>query len=513
MKKLLSLLLIIAMLTSFAPMVFAEDMSENVTLSIMASTGSQTADMESMPVFQKLQEDTNTTLVFNQVRSDYDEKLAVMLASNDLPDIFLGGLTDAIISGNQEAFADLTDLIDQYAPNIKKMFEEDPATLAVAISPDGGIYSLPAVRPYRPDSGVVMMINQTWLDNLGLEMPTTLEELENVLIAFRDNDPNQNGLKDELPLDWPENIDSWFDISALCGSWGVVGDQSAVQTVVKDGVVSFLWEDEAYYNLMVTLGRWYSEDLIYKEFITDSYSDMQAMSKQGEYAVVGMTLGWSIADRTGKFSDQYVCLEPLKATADSDIERRYPSNRPLVVYNMNRAAISSTCEDKVRAIQVLDLLYAEWYSIQMYYGSIPNQVIYDEAADTYEILAPTDMTLDDSKWVNSLVDNSPLYFSDALAAKTTAPAEETARIEQDNVFKPYFADEVYPLVKFSADVQEELTFIQTDIMKYANEKYASWIVNGGVENEWEEYIQKLTNMGLDEMRQIYQDGYDAARKN
>ena len=513
MKKLLPLLLAIAMAASIIPSALAEDMSENVTLSVMAFTGSQTVDVETMPMFLNLQADTNTTLEFNQVRSDWDEKLAISLASNDLPDIFLGGLSDAVISGNQEAFTDLTDLIDQYAPNIKKMFEEDPATLAVAMSPDGGIYSLPAVRPYRPDSGVVMMINQTWLDNLGLAMPTTLEELEAVLIAFRDNDPNQNGIQDEIPLDWPENIDSWFDITALCGSWGVVGDQSAVQAVVKDGVVSFLWEDEAYYNLMVTLGRWYSEDLIYKEFITDSYSDMQAMSKQGEYAVVGMTLGWSIADRTGKFSDQYVCLKPLKATADSTIELRYPSNRPLVVYNLNRAAISSICEDKVRAIQVLDKIYTEWYSIQMYYGSIPNQVSYDATTDTYVILTPTDMTLDDSKWVNSMVDLSPLNFSAALAAKTTAPAEETARIEQDDVFKPYFADEVYPIVKFTADVQEELTFVQTDIMKYANEKYAYWIVNGGVEEEWDEYIQKLTNMGLDEMRQIYQDGYDAAKGN
>lgn len=508
MKRTLAIFMTLTMLIMLAVTGQAE---APVKLTVFASIGGQAISMDDMKSFQNLAKDTNTELEFIEVRSDYNEKLAVRLASSDLPDIFLGGLTDSIISGNKEAFLNMKDLIEVYGPNIKKMFEEEPATLTMATYSDGGIYSLPAVRPYRPESAEVMMINKAWLDTLGLEIPTTLDELEQALIAFRDGDPNGNGIADEVPLDWPEGVDSWFDISALCGSWGVVGDHSSVQTVVQDGKVSFLWENEAYKNLMVLLNKWYKEDLIYKEFITDSYADMQAMSKQGDIAVVGMTLGWAIADRTGKFQDQYVCLPPLKATADSTIELKYPCNKAAVVYNPCRAAISTKCANPEKAIEVLDMLYTEKYSIQMYYGSIPDQIAYDEANDTYEILAPTDMTLDDSKWVNSLVDNAPLYFSAALAAKTTAPAEETARIEQDNVFRPYFPDEVYPLVKFTDEVQEELTFIQTDIMKYVSEKYAAWIVEGGADTEWDEYIAKLQNMGLDEMRQIYQDAYDALK--
>ena len=87
----------------------------------------------------------------------------------------------------------MKDLIEAYGPNIKKMFEEEPATLTMATYSDGGIYSLPAVRPYRPESAEVMMINKAWLDTLGLEIPTTLDELEQALIAFRDGDPNGNG--------------------------------------------------------------------------------------------------------------------------------------------------------------------------------------------------------------------------------------------------------------------------------------------------------------------------------
>lgn len=45
------------------------------------------------------------------------------------------------------------------------------------------------------------MINKVWLDKLGLEVPTTLAELKEVLIAFRDGDPNGNGIQDEIPMD------------------------------------------------------------------------------------------------------------------------------------------------------------------------------------------------------------------------------------------------------------------------------------------------------------------------
>ena len=68
---------------------------------------------------------------------------------------------------------------------------------------ENGILSLPQVTGFNPRSWEVMMINKTWLDKLGLEVPSTLGELEEVLKAFKEKDPNGNGKADEIPMDWP----------------------------------------------------------------------------------------------------------------------------------------------------------------------------------------------------------------------------------------------------------------------------------------------------------------------
>lgn len=510
-KRCLSLLVALVLVLSLLPAAFAEtDTKEPITIRVITSSHALNINISDMPVWQDLQKKLNITIEWDQVSSGWDEKKAVVLASNDLPDLWLSGLTDGDLTMNKGAFLDLTDLIDAHAPNIAKMFEEEPDTKRISTASDGAIYSLPQVRPYRPESYAVMMINQTWLDKLDLTMPTTLDELEQVLIAFRDGDPNGNGQKDEIPLDWHAGRTSIFPITALCGAWGNVQDFSDAMVTVKDGKVNFLWETEAYKNLQVYLGRLWAQNLINVEVFTQDYSGMMAKSKQGENAMVGVTLGWSIADRTGQFADQYVPLDALKASTDSTVHPLWPANPARVVMDINKASISASCKYPDRVMELLNEIYSEYYSIQMYYGSIPNQVTYDAQADSYIILdPPAGEFLDNVKWTNALVDNAPLYFSKALAAKTTAPKEETARLEQDSVYSDNFPAEIYPIVKFDMDTTEELTFLSTDLYKVVDEKMASWVVNNNVESEWDTYLKQLEGMGLSTMREIYQQAYDS----
>ncbi len=509
-RRLISLVVTVVLLVSSMILVSAESPGkEPITIRVITNSHALNINLDDMPVWQDLQKKLNITIEWDQVSSGWDEKKAVILASNDLPDLWFSGLSDADLTMNKGAFLDLTDMIDQYAPNIKKMFEEEPDTKRISVSSDGGIYSLPQVRPYRPESYAVMMINKAWLDKLGLEIPTTLDEFEQVLIAFRDGDPNGNGLKDEIPLDWFAGRGSIFPITALCGAWGRVQDFSDAMVSVKNGQVNFLWETEEYRNLQRYLGKLWSQNLINIEVYTQDYSGMMAKSKQGEQAIVGVTLGWSIADRTGQFSDQYVPLDAMKASADSEIHPLWPSNPARVVMDINKASISATSKYPERVMELLNEIYSEYYSIQMYYGSIPNQVTYDAATDSYVILDPPEGEyLDNVKWTNALVDNAPLYFSKALTAKTTAPKEETARLEQDSVYKDNFPEEIYPIVKFDMETTEELTFLSTDIYKVVDEKMASWVVNNNVDADWDDYLSSLESMGLSDMRTIYQKAYD-----
>ena len=135
---------------------------------------------------------------------DWSEQKSLLLASGDLPDAFFGscGITDSDIAQNKSYFVELTDLIDQNMPNLKSVFEKEPELLARAKDRNGEIYSLVKKLPLRPEvCGDVMYINKEWLDNLNLEVPTTLDELTAVLEAFATQDADGDGdPSNEIPV-------------------------------------------------------------------------------------------------------------------------------------------------------------------------------------------------------------------------------------------------------------------------------------------------------------------------
>ena len=101
-------------------------------------------------------------------------------------------------SDSMTLFIALNDLIDQYCPNLKAEMAKRPGAEERITAPDGNIYSLPFLG--RSGNGWInSFINQPWLDKLGLEMPTTLDEFYEVLKAFKTQDPNGNGIADEIP--------------------------------------------------------------------------------------------------------------------------------------------------------------------------------------------------------------------------------------------------------------------------------------------------------------------------
>lgn len=193
---------------------------EEAVIHVLVTTHAWTKDIEDIPSFQELSEKTGVKVVWEQVRSGWEEKKNAILSSGDVPDVFLGGaITDADISAYPELFLPLNDYVEEQAPNVMRMFEEKPDTRMLAVFTDGNIYGLPSVKFHRPDSTSMMMINQDWLDALGLETPRTLEEFRDVLRAFRDGDPNGNGKADEIPFDFSNNR-GLFTAMNLIGAYG-----------------------------------------------------------------------------------------------------------------------------------------------------------------------------------------------------------------------------------------------------------------------------------------------------
>ena len=176
----------------------------------------------------------------------YQEQLNLRIAAGEMPDMFtpVNGMEVGLIESG--ALLDLTDLLPKYASNLWKLIPEEVWDAMRASDPTGKgrIYTIPNVISYGRNGG---MIRQDWLDTLGLTMPTTQEEYVKVLRAFKNDDPNGNGINDEIPTGgraearWMDHLFAMYGIAIWEGypQWDIYDGEltySAVTPNMKDAL-------------------------------------------------------------------------------------------------------------------------------------------------------------------------------------------------------------------------------------------------------------------------------------
>lgn len=487
--------------------------NEKIELDFVFNSQTMTQDLDKLPMFDELEEKTNIHINWDITRSGWPDKKAMLFASGDLPDAFFGfGLDDADITSNLDYFVPLEDYIEEYCPNIRKMFEEYPITKRMSTFPDGHIYSLPQIMPLRPSSNDTLGINKTWLDKLDLPVPTTLDEFYETMVAFKTQDPNGNGVADEIPFNYANLDDSrWFTGKTLLGAYGVMYDMTDKYLVCSDGEVSYMPTMEEYKELVIFLNKMYSEGLINPEVYTDDLSKFVALGKSPDVPILGAAIGWTPGTLTGEWADEYVAIPPLRAS--EDVEPLWGTNRALVKYATNRFSVTTKNQSIPETMRWIDQCYDQQMSLYLYYGS-EGIGIQTEEDGSYTILESTDPEYDQDlwKWYNAPADFGPVGVLAETEEKVNDPSGYySERVEMGNIYDPYLLpdEDIYPLVKFEKADQDELTLLKTDITKFVDQKHAQWVTTGGIEEEWDSYLAELDKMGLPRMIEIYQAGYDA----
>ena len=173
-----------------------------IELSILAIQNGKTFD-ENWIVFKEAFKDTNVKLKSYSSKNLTDEIQAFNLAvsSGSLPDIISLAYPEKLESlGMDGGIIPLNDLIEKHAPNIKSFFKKYPRYKMDAVAADGNIYFIPDYYDwYAMRAAQGLFIRKDWINKLGLKIPETMEELYDVMIAFKTKDPNQNGKMDEIP--------------------------------------------------------------------------------------------------------------------------------------------------------------------------------------------------------------------------------------------------------------------------------------------------------------------------
>lgn len=483
-------------------------------LSILTSAeATSTQNPAEKLIYQRIHDKANVDIDWTcYVKDQFDDKRNLVLAKgNGMPDMILNAdLTtlDLIKYGSQGVIVPVEDLIDQDMPNLKKILDENPDYRKMITAPDGHIYSFPWIEQLGTGKeaiqavGSMPFINKAWLDQLGLQMPTTTQELETVLKAFKEKIPNS------IPMSFRINGGN-EDLAFILGSFGY-GDNPDHIMVDQNNKVVYSLADPGYKNGITWLHSLQQEGLIDPEAYTQDWATYVAKGKEDRY---GLYFGWDNLSVPGT-SASYVPLPALKGP-DGTVNVPRQSGTEYGGFEAGRAVITSACKDQVLAAKWIDLMYEPLQSVQNNwgtYGETGKDNIFELKSDGTLAHIPQDQ-LSVSPWEARCAQmvGGPLAVLNSYYGKyTTCPPDA---IDRMNFVKNYESDmkydTVYPNVFMSQEDSEQLAQYETGIKQYAEQKKADWILNGGVDKEWDSYLKKLNDLGLQKYLEIKQRNLDA----
>ena len=475
---------------------------EKITLTVMSRRDPMGGDWKDLRIFKDLEEMTNVHFEFDVVYEGFDEKKNLALATGDMPDIFLGalGVEDEETYGPQGVLIDLTDLIEEHGTNMKQTFEKYPLLKQTMTASDGNIYALgqvlktPTMGSYKP------VINKVWLDNLGLEVPETIDDLYEVLKAFKTDDPNKNGENDEIPL-------GEIQFTHLNGMLLPAFGEMAQDIAVWDGEIVYTPMTEGYKHYLEFVNKLYKEELIDPMFISHSMDEYMAKTKENIYGVLGSVrqADW----------EQYQIMHPFTSEYNSE---KFSSSSD-TVYAASRFAITNVNEHPVESIKWADLFFTE---IDKGYEGITGAAMWigrrgtdwDFTADgsAIEYLFEPDEGLTEIQTLLKKVTPSQTGFVGELVMDAPFESPYLKWVGENNVthvFPHIKPERIFPSgARFTQEEQERISILGTDIGKYMEESRAKFATGELSFDKWDDYVKTLEDMDIDEYIKIHQDAYD-----
>lgn len=474
-------------------------------------------DYNTNDMTKKMEALTNVKIKWN-IAADAVQTKSMLLASGALPDVFLTPITndEQVLYGELGMFVDLSDYIEQYGVNIKDMFAYDQSIRNEITLPSGKIVSLPSVSyTYHMTAANKMWMNRNWLAAVDKEVPTTLDELYEVMVAFRDGDPNGNGAADEIAASGV-GVNGWHSIVPFFMSAFIATDNQPGRYFVQpyDGTVDVVFNKDEWREGLTFLNKLYNEKLIDQE----SFTQDTALRKQ---KVEANTIGICIANAPSSFCDTdteaFTAFDVIAPVVGPNGVQSTGDTTTAVM--VGYATITSACENPEIAFRWLDVLYDQNVNLDNIMG---NQGVEWRYAEEGELGINGEPAL----WANlpaftGIQQNVSWYqtvanFRSAEWRLGQVGADEELYLlragmesrlyDSTTLYTPYKATDVVPNnLYISADDNDEYSDIKTALYEYMYECTANFIVgNMSIENDWDNYIAELDRIGLDRYLELVQ---------
>ena len=484
-------------------------------------------------VLNQMMENAGIEIEWNIMKDSLAEQVNIRIAGDQLPDAFMAvGFShyDQTRYGQDGTFIDLTPyLTEEYMPNLAKILEEHPEIRSAITMSDGHIYGLPAAEKMgtagigaAEDYSIYTipqfsMINKAWLDDLGLDVPTTLDELHTALVAFKENDMSAKyyGNDPGTTIPMSTGFDQWcWGQNIFYAGFGFTNwPNDVINDLVlrDDGTVDFICVTDEYRDAITYFHDWYAEGLMDVEMF--SQSDTQLISKCSQ-GWVGVSTWWYIEELMGDYADDYVFLPVL----DGPDGTHNVTVRTGGGVNSGQLSITKACQSPANLLKFFDQWYDPEVVMQLQYGPIGVYFTEQDANGVWLSITEEEARAQFNKGAGELKSEYEVYGPKLILSdyySTTFKMEDRAieRLEDlYNFWMPYVdSTTTFPVdCVYTEEELDTLDYYKSDFEKQVSEHEGNWLKDGGpTDDEWQAYIDILTNnCGMEELRAVYQAAYD-----
>lgn len=487
-------------------------MNKPAEITLMHGIASQNGPWEDMHYFKAMEKITNIKIKFLSIEgSAYVEKKNLAFASGDIPDVVWGLSQDEEVKYGVEGkvLIPLQNYIKDYAPNYKKMVNEYPEVNAVATSMDGNMYCFPIFVNTLTMAENILDIRTDWLKQLGKSTPTTIDEFLDVCESCKKWDPSK------IPVTFSK-YEFRGVLQTFLPSFGNLVDYR--YGLDESDKVIYAPSTEQYKLTLMFMNSLYKNKYLDNECFAQDKAQVMAKVKEN---IAMITNGWgailSPDDFDGK--DIYVeILEPLTS--------KYYSKKHVRGFdNIFGAQIAITNKIKYPEAMVrwLDINYSDEdvapeimkgvNCISLWLGIEGQDWKYEgEDKTVYCRIIPPDIQ-------TSEIEYSERYVSPgwgpcklemlAMPEKEKNPGQYMRAFQSKEHHYPFMEPGFkYNYLKYTPEEQERLKILENDIDSYTTQMEAKFITGQENFENWDKHVQKLKEMGVDELIKIKQNAYE-----
>lgn len=464
-----------------------------------------------------------------------------LAADTNVPDVIrfdldISALNQLYDSGKVLNLSDYADSM----PDVVATFEEIPSLVQGNCTADGDILRIPSIAYNIQHVSNWANIRRDWLDELGLEAPTTTEEFREVLRAFQENDMNGNNKKDEV---YAANYEAMNIV--LSPAFGVKGMTEATDSwyVDENGKVycSMLTDEaKAYVEYVASM---FAEGLFWVDGFTDNGSQSMIMVNEnrraGKFGAYWDSLLDNIDANAYGRPDEYNPMLPLSdGTHDAQI---------MVQNYLGQTSVFLTkdCPAPERVLAFYNWCYSKEAATILYSGDDPNNMIYykevaladkitaeqaamlelDGSETTLELTAEGEalaakersmsgyLGANNGLWPMKAINTSQEIAIDFYTSYDHAATRSASDLEMNYNYLtwPYEEGNSFSNLNLAVMTNDQYQVIldHADLFVYMNEMYRKFMTGVEPMSNWDAFVAECYNQGMDAVLEVVQARYDA----